>query len=57
MIPDNMIITISHDSHVELTKMKRYNPKRKRKMDTYDDVIQRLIESKKEDKGGFDNIE
>jgi len=56
IMSNSIVITISQENHKKLTKMKEYNKHRKGKIDTYDDVIKKLIESKKEEKGGFDDI-
>jgi len=44
---NSIVITISQENHKKLTKMKEYNQNRKGKIDTYDDVIKRLLEGNK----------
>ena len=48
------MISISYVNYEELSKLKRYNSKRRGCIDTYDDVIKRLIKvhEKKINPGG-----
>ncbi len=43
MMSNTIVITISHKSHERLSKLKKYNKERKGKMDTYNDVVEMLV--------------